>query len=239
MDKMITIDGVPVYRVEPTGVCRGGVIVVHEIWGLNDHTKNVAKRFAAEGYLVLAPDLLFETTIKAFATPEMQEGLFNPKTRNEMQPKLRSLMAPIQAPEFGHKTAGRIKAIFEYLHTEPLSQQKVGIVGYCFGGSTSFTLAVHEPRLKAAVPYYGHANQLRSIACPILAFYGETDERLIDTLPDLAERMQEAAIDFSYQIYKDSGHAFFNDANRYAYNKDAADDSWHKTLSFLASSLSR
>src|SRR5579875_746226 len=93
----------PVYLVQPDTQPKGAVIVIHEVWGLNDHTKDVASRLADLGYIGLAPDLLSETDIAKYA-PQLQLDLFNPAKRNEAQPKLRALMSPIQSPDFKLKT---------------------------------------------------------------------------------------------------------------------------------------
>ena len=230
----------PVYLCEPAGEVKGGLIVIHEIWALNNHTKSVADRYASEGYVVVAPDLLTMTDIAKHADT-LALDLFNPEKRNDAQPKLRALMTPMEEPDFGEKTLGKVKACFDYLHDLPKVKQKVAITGFCFGGSYSFNLAIHEPRLKAAVPFYGHAPideaELKKIACPVLAFYGEKDERLMNDLPELKALMKQASIDFSVVSYPDAGHAFFNDTNPYAYNQAAAKDSWQRTLAFLAQHL--
>jgi carboxymethylenebutenolidase len=227
----------PVYVAEPTnGEIKGGVIVVHEVWGLSDHIKSVVDRFAGEGYLALAPDLLSETDIAKYAG-SLQADLFNPQKRNEAQPKLRALMTPIHEPGFSEKTNGKLAVCFDYLYNLPAVNRKVVVNGFCFGGSYSYSLATHEPRLKAAVPFYGHAStdteELRRITCPILAFYGEKDEGLMKDLPELKERMQQASVDFTAVVYPGCGHAFFNDTNSFAYNKEAAADAWKQALDFL------
>jgi len=241
MGKMIelTVNGTPleVYEAIPEGEIKGGLIVIEEVWGLTDHIKDVADRYAAEGYWVVSPELLSETHIKEHAATLMLD-LFNPEKRNEAQPKLRALMAPMQEPGFGEKTVARTRACFDYLYAKPEVHEWVAVTGFCFGGSYSFALAVAEPRLKAAVPFYGHADlsdpdRLKGIACPILAFYGETDEGLISGLPDVKAAMEAAKVDFTAQVYPGCGHAFFNDTNPYAYNAPAAKDAWERTLAFL------
>jgi carboxymethylenebutenolidase len=242
MGEMKTIGTIPGYEVQPTGECKGGLIVIHEVWGLSDHIKDVAERFAAEGYLVLAPNLLTDTDVEDHITEQMPKDLFNPETRNALQPKLREIMTPLQSPEFATSTNEKLRNCFKYLYDQPLTKQKVAVVGYCFGGTYSFNLAAQEPKLRAAVPYYGHADMtvedLRAISCPILAFYGEKDERLMSALPELEEKMHEARVDFTVQVYADAGHAFFNDSNPYAYNQEAAKDAWVRTLAFLEQAVS-
>ena len=225
------------YEAKPTGEVKGGIIVIHEIWGLNEHTKDIADRFAREGYWALAPSLLADTDIADHAS-ELQLDLFNPEKRNEAQPKLRALMTPLQEPGFAEKMLGRVHACFEYLYDQSETHEWVAITGFCFGGSYSFSLATSEPRLQAAVPFYGHTNLedttvIKQINCPILAFYGEQDTGLVDNLPMIKAEMEQAGIDFSAQVYPDCGHAFFNDTNPYAYNETAAKDAWQRTLVFL------
>lgn len=227
-----------VYEARPAGKIKGGLIVIEEVWGLTDHIKNIADRFAAEGYYVVSPELLSETHIKEHADTLMLD-LFNPEKRNEAQPKLRELMAPMREPDFGEKTLARAKACFDHLYDKPETRQWVAVTGFCFGGSYSFALATAEPRLKAAVPFYGHANledpaALQRIACPILAFYGEKDENLMKSLPELKDKLAAAGVDFTAQVYSGCGHAFFNDTNPFAYNEAAAKDAWRRTLDFLA-----
>lgn len=244
VQKMISLDyrgtELAAYEARPEGAMneiKGGIIVIHEVWGLNDHTRDIADRFAAEGYIVVAPDLLSETDIAKYADT-LQLDMFNPEKRNEAQPKVRALMAPMNAPGFGEKTLGRIRACFDYLYDLPEVRQRVAVTGFCFGGSYSFALATSEPRLKAAVPFYGHADvsdpaKLAGIQCPILAFYGENDANLMGTLPGVKAAMAKAGVDFTAEVYPDAGHAFFNDTNPFAYNEDAARDAWQKTLDFL------
>lgn len=227
-----------VYEAKPEGEIKGALIVIEEVWGLTDHIKSIADRFAAEGYYVIAPELLSETHIKEHAATLMLD-LFNPEKRNEAQPKLRELMAPMHEPGFGEKTVGRVQACFDYLYDKPETKQWVAVTGFCFGGSYSFALATHEPRLKAAMPFYGHADlanpdSFKQIGCPVLAFYGEKDENLIKDLPELKSKMAEAGVDFTAQVYPDCGHAFFNDTNPFAYNETAAKDAWQRALDFLS-----
>jgi carboxymethylenebutenolidase len=227
---------VKAYESRPDGECRGGVIVIHEVWGLVEHTKDIANRFTAEGYLAVAPDLLSES-IDVVAAGALQEDLFNPEKRNATQPRLREIMSPLHNPSFAADTTTKLKGIFNYLYELPGVRGRVAVVGFCFGGTYSFTLAVDEPRLKLAVPFYGHANytaaELSEIKCPVRAFYGENDENLIKDLPELTEKMRSAEVDFEAKVYPDAGHAFFNDTNKFAYNQAAADDAWPRVLEYL------
>ncbi|HEV2413146.1 MAG TPA: dienelactone hydrolase family protein [Candidatus Saccharimonadales bacterium] len=249
MGEMINIDvtgsALPVYLATPTGEIKGSVIVIHEAWGLSDHIKSVADRYAEIGYVAVAPNLFTELDIDNMPKNELQaiqEGLFNPASTpeelNSVQTKVRGMLTPAHSPEFSKKTLGRIEACFNYLFEHKDTNQKVATTGFCFGGSNSFSFAISEPRLKVALPFYGHAEQsvdeLRKIKCPIYAFYGEKDENLISALPKLKEDMKEAGVSFEATVYPNCGHAFFNDTNKYAYNKEAAMDAWQKVQGILA-----
>lgn len=233
--------GFPVYKAEPGGKPKSALIVIHEVWGLTEHIKDVADRFADEGYLALAPNLISDVDIEKHMTPDMPNQLFNPETRNEIQPKLREIMAPISTDEFAEATIAKLKACVDYLGQNIDLADHIGVVGFCFGGTYAFQLAINEPRLKAAVAFYGHANfsanDARNITCPILAFYGERDENLVKDLPDLENKMHQAGVSFESVVYENCGHAFFNDTNPYAYNEKAAQDAWTKTLKFLTANL--
>jgi len=232
---------IPAYLSRPEGAIKGGLIVIEEIWGLTDHIKDICNRFSKEGYLVLSPNLLSDTNIESLVTPQTAEDLFNPETRNAIQPKLREIMAPIQSPEFGQAAKQKLAESYAYLNKLLGASSNIAVVGFCFGGTYSFQLAINEPRLKAALAFYGNSSyssqEIQKINCPILAFYGEHDERLIDQLPKLKEEMTKLGKNFTPVIYENCGHAFFNDTNRYAYNEEAATDAWVKTLDFLKRSL--
>lgn len=219
------------YLAKPKTTPKGAVIVIHEVWGLVDHTKSIADRFAAEGYLALAPSLLFEIDFSDVNLDELQIQLFTPEQRTAAQTTLRKLMTPMQDPTFGEKTVKRIEACFNYLYDLPESQKNVAIIGFCFGGTYSYSLAVSEPRLKIAFPFYGHADQsveeLSNIKCPVRAFYGQNDENLMSSLDDLKKRMTEAKVDYQAKVYEGCGHAFFNDTNPITYNKQASEDAWN------------
>ena len=93
--------------------------------------------------------------------------------------------------------------------------------------------------MKAAVPFYGSTDpsEVASIHCPVLAFYGDQDERLMTGLPALEAAMTDAGVDFTAQVYADAGHAFFNDTNAHTFDPQAAGDAWGRSLEFLRASL--
>jgi carboxymethylenebutenolidase len=125
-------------------------------------------------------------------------------------------------------------------------------MGFCFGGTYAFELAVRENknpenktstnRLAACIVFYGQPpnplSDVEYIGCPVLGLYGEKDERLMKSLPELEEAMAKYHKDFTFKVYKNTGHAFFNDTNKYTYNEAATTDSWSIALEFLRKNLS-
>lgn len=243
MGSFIDIDEVRVWRAEPEGEVKGGLIVIHEIWGLVGHTRDVADRFAAEGYLVYAPDLLSE----AGTTPEVGEelqaiiGAMDDEARDREQPRLRAAFAPNSSPEFGARATAKLVKVLDALAAEDGVDGRIGAVGFCFGGSYAFQLAVVDSRIKSAVPFYGsppNAEQMDSIECPVFALYGEEDERLVEGLPQLKADMETAGVDFRTVVYEHAGHAFFNDQNERQGEPEAAAAAWPVVLDFLSETLS-
>lgn len=238
MGTRIQVGGVPVYRAEPTGPVRGGLVVIHEIWGLVDHITAVADRFAGEGYLVLAPDLLSDVGVTPEVGTEMLRLMASDDEaeRTAAQPMMRDALAPVRAPEFAAVATPRLVSLVDALAEEDDVAGRIGVTGFCFGGSYSFALAAADDRIRAAVPFYGAPPDLAdvgSIHCPVLACYGETDTRLMEGLPEVTAAMLAAGVDFEAKVYSGVGHAFFNDTNPRAYDADAADDAWSQTTAFL------
>lgn len=230
------------YVARPEGPVRGAVIVIHEIWGLAAHITDIADRFAAEGYLAVAPDLLSHAGIHPALGEELLQIMVSEdeKVRTEGQPRLREAFSAIHAPEFGAWAVARLIEVVDHLEQQPGVDGRIVVTGFCFGGSYSFALAAADPRVRAAVPFYGAPpalDQLGSIRVPVHAFYGEQDERLMQTLPEVRKAMLEADVDFQDKVYPDAGHAFFNDTNSRAYREQAAQDAWAIPLSVFEKAL--
>jgi carboxymethylenebutenolidase len=197
------------------------VLVIHENRGLNDHTRDVARRFAAEEFVALAPDILS----RKGGTGSM-----------ESPDKAREAISTI-TPE---DAIADLKAGLDFLNKhEKVKSERLASVGFCWGGARSFMLAAESDLLRAAVVFYGSApasEKLAQVHCPVLGLYGETDERITSTVPGVAEAMKKASKKFEYKIYPGAGHAFFNDTGE-RYNKEAAKDAWERTLAFLKENL--
>jgi carboxymethylenebutenolidase len=218
-----------------------GIILIHEIWGLDDHIKAVTNRYASEaGYAVLAPDLFAGTPVENAVSPDLFAQMHDPAKRDEAQKKMRAALAPMQSPEFAKDMLNKLEMCVSYLEKQKFCNSKIGVLGFCFGGSYSFALAAAQPKIKAAVPFYGQApseDKIEKINCPILAFYGEEDTNLVDNLESLKAQMKKYKKDFISIVYPDAGHAFFNDTNPRRYNNEAAQDAWKKSIAFLSENL--
>jgi carboxymethylenebutenolidase len=251
MNKEFLIGGTSVYHAYPdeghedgqagSGKKHPGLIIIEEIWGVTDHIKSVADRFAAEGYSVISPELLPNGLLEML-TPQIQKDLFDPEKRDAVQPKLREAMQPIQQPEYARGAIGVLKACVDYLMTDKGvdAARGIGVVGFCFGGTYAYHLAANDSRIRAAVPFYGQPptmEEIPNIKCPVLAFYGEQDERLMESLPALKENMAKQGKTCEAIVYSGAGHAFFNDTNPRTYRPDAAADAWNKTIEFLKKNL--
>lgn len=231
------------YRADPDGAPRGAVVVIQEIWGLVDHVKDVADRFAAQGYVAVAPDLLGHVGL----TPEVGERIFelmfssSEEDRLAAQPQMRAATTPARQPGFAAWAVPALRHVVDSLVDEPGVEGRVGVVGFCFGGTYAFALAAADDRVRAAVPFYGSFPENAdpaTIACPVLAFYGEQDHGITDGVPDLESRMQEAGVDFTARVYHGVGHAFFNDTSPTKYDAEVAADAWDRTLAFFGEHLS-
>jgi carboxymethylenebutenolidase len=214
------------------------LVLIEEIWGVDAHMKDVAARFAREGFIVLAPELLPDETLAVvMGDPQLKIDLFTPEKREKMQPILRDAMAPMSQPAFATDTVSKLRACVDYLVAHGQSNGKVGSLGFCFGGTYSLQLAINDPRLDACVVFYGQApdplDQVAGIACPVLDFAPEKDERVMAKIHDLEAAMKEHDKDFELVVYPNVGHAFFNDTNPLTYDEKTATDAWNKSLAFL------
>lgn len=198
------------------------ILVIHENRGLNEHTREVARRFAANGYVALAADALSRKGGTAsFETPEKAREAFSALDMNLVISDLNAGLA--------------------FLNSHPnVKKGKLASIGFCWGGARSFALATEPNELKAAVVFYGTApseEQLAKVRVPVLGIYGSKDERITSKVPEVAAAMKKLNKSYEYKIYEGAEHAFFNDTNQQRYNAEAAKDAWAQTLAFLKKNL--
>ncbi len=210
------------YLVRPADVTGKlpGVIVIHENRGLNPHIRDVARRFALEGFLVLAPDFLAPYG----GTPADED-------------KAREMFATLD-PE---RTVADAVASVAFLKSNDASNGKVGAVGFCWGGGMVNTLAVNAPDLNAAVAYYGaqpkDPEAIAKIKAPLLLHYAGRDDRINAGIEAFRKELDAGGKEYQVFIYEDVQHAFNNDTSEARYNKEAADLAWGRTIAFLKEKL--
>ncbi|TLZ58738.1 MAG: dienelactone hydrolase family protein [Methanobacteriota archaeon] len=252
-------ESVPAYLARPSDDhVRPEVVVIHALFGLVDHTKDVADRVAREGYVALAPNLFGTTELAGVLTPEnVQKAmrlLFrlprrDPELAREEIAKLpeteRSIVGPTVEKLLGGLPKDRfvkdLVAAVDYLGTLPsVRRDRIGSVGFCFGGGLSASLAC-ETSLRASVIFYGEnpspIDRVRSIDGAILGLYGADDTRINADLDKLVKAMTEYKKDFEMRIYPGAPHNFFDDTNGTTYREAAAKDAWDRVLRFYRRTL--
>jgi carboxymethylenebutenolidase len=199
-------------------------IVVHEWNGLNEHIRDVTRRFAKEGYVALAPDYLS----RHGGTP-----VVNPQGAG-----LRNIgeLAPAET------MAEDSDAGFNYLKSLPqVRSDRVGLVGFCWGGGGAFFIATQVRGLKAVVVYYGVSpgplDLVKNIEAPVLAHYGSEDSRVNAGIAATEEAMKKYNKSYTYKIFAGGKHAFNNDERPAIYHPEAAKEAWSRTLEFFSQHL--
>jgi carboxymethylenebutenolidase len=211
----------PGYLAIPESGGGPATIVMQEWWGLDAHIRSVCDRFAAAGFLALAPDLFRgETTDQ----PSEAEQKMMALSMDQAEKDMRGAVDYLAAHE-GFQGGG------------------VGSVGFCLGGGLSVWAASANPKVKGTVTYYyvmPHGKpDFTKIQGPVLGHFGTADEFVpVDAAKALEQELRDAGVDARFEFYDGAGHAFFNDTNRFGtYDRDAAERSWERTTSFLREKL--
>ena len=212
---------------------RPALVVIHEWWGLNDHIKDVAQRFAREGYVALAPDLYSRLPAPAGAQGGPGEHHVT-KDPNEAAKLMESLQSQAALKD--------LNATTRYLKQQPfVDAWKIGMVGFCMGGTFTLMAATHNSDVKAAVPFYGQippSDTFRYFLCPILYIYGEQDGWIKQQdVERLRQGLKQLGKPGEVRTYPGCPHAFFNDTRPDVYRPREAQDAWQRTLAFLRTSL--
>ncbi len=227
-----------------------GVIVGQEVVGLDEHLEEIARRFAAEGYLAIAPhlysnDKLFDTVTKdGILSAIVLRGAPDPEAAIKAMPPERQEPASKAWYWLTHRDQSTyvpdLQAALDFLKSHPDCDGSVGAVGYCMGGGLVANLAATGADLDAGIIFYGAnppADQVANIKCPMQGHYGGADPFLPANLgPELQEQMAAHGKDFTYFYYEGAGHAFNNPTEQW-YHEGAARLSWERTKEFLARHL--
>jgi carboxymethylenebutenolidase len=193
-----------------------GIVVIHENRGLNPHTEDVARRFALANFMAFAPDVL--SSVGGYPGDDYQGG---------------QLFGKLDAA----KRFEDLAASALWLKARPDCTGKIGVTGFCFGGSTSNQLAVRlGAELAAAVPFYGGAPadaDVSKIKAAILVQHGALDTRTAASWPPYEKALKAANVPHEGHIYPNSVHGFFNDATPERYNEAAATEAWTRTIDWF------
>jgi len=236
-DQVVPVGGtnVPVYEARPaTGKDHPILLVISEIWGVHEYIKDATRRFAKAGYYAVAPELFVREGGVA-QLPNVQDVL------------------KIVLAQKREQTLGDLKAAVDWAKGRPgVKADRVGVTGWCWGGSTTYQVAATNPDMKAAVAWYGPPARpyqgasgpvtgfdlAKDIKIPLLGLYGETDQ---NPKPEDVKKFEEMLKQHGNKnvemvIYPGAGHGFHADY-RPSYNKEAADDAWKRCTAWFAKYL--
>jgi len=223
----------PAYRAAPAGKTTRlpVVLVVSEIFGVHEHIADVARRFAKEGYLAIAPELF------------VRQGDAGSYT------EIAKLMSEVVGKVPDAQVAGDLDATVAWAAANGGDTARLGVTGFCWGGRQTWLYAAHNPKIKAGVAWYGRlvgptselapkhpvdvAGQLHG---PVLGLYGGQDTGIpLDTVDKMKAALASgsaAAKKSEFVVYPEAPHAF-NADYRPSYRKDAADDGWKRCLAWF------
>jgi len=223
-------ESIPVYEARPAAAGRHPVvIVIHEIFGLHEHQRDLARRFAREGYAALAPDL--------FA----REGVAQMSDFG----KVREVVGKIADRQLLQDLAAVAAFARQQAHARA---DRVGVTGFCFGGRIAWLFAATDKALGAAVVWYGRVlspqkddlhpkdplDLAAEMACPVLGLYGEADSGIpVADLRKMEAALKGAGKTAEFVVYPGAGHAFFADY-RPSYQPVPAKDAWQRALAWFA-----
>lgn len=221
MGNYIQMGKMPGYLVTPEGDGPWPVlIVIQEWWGLDEQTKSIADRFAAQGYLVFSPDVY----------------------HGELAPLGDGNKAMQLMQKYGSNALDELLSMHDALIKLPQCNGKIGSVGFCFGGRMSLMIGINRP-LNAICTFYGGGmqqifNQLKAIHCPVLGLFGDKDVSIpVGTVEQFDTILGELGIPHEVVVYPNSGHAFFRDSDPDVYIPEASRDAWQRVTKLFQANL--
>ena len=227
------------FLARPDSGVHPGVVLIHDVWGISDHTRDLTARLAKEGYSVLAVDLYRRESSVAIENP----GAF-----------MRALSDP--------QALGDVQASIDFLSAHAASAgQPVGVIGFCMGGTYALLAACTCEGLSAAVPFYGllshqhgllYAEQgldpalkprepldaVADLSCPLLGVFGGRDDFVpMGDIEELERRLGATPQPTELAVYPEAGHAFLNDTRADAFRQEDARHAWARMVAFLEAHL--
>jgi carboxymethylenebutenolidase len=215
-------DGTQAFVAWPRGAnAAPAVIVVHEWWGLNSQIRRVARQLAQQGYVAIVPDLYHgQTAADAEAAHVLMRGL-----------------------EEG-KTATDIDASIAWLKAQPRTRDaRVGVMGFCMGGSIAQQTGMRSGAVSAVVMFYGspvaEPTRIAALRAPLMGHFGGTDRGIpAERVAAFEKALADAGKDAQIFVYPGAGHAFMND-ERDSFHPDASRQAWARSLDFLQKQLKK
>jgi carboxymethylenebutenolidase len=196
-----------------------GVVVIHENRGLNPHIEDVARRLALEGFVALAPDFLSPQG----GTPADEDQAREMISQLDQQQTIQNALAAV-----------------DFLEAHDATTDKVGVVGFCWGGGLANQVAVNSDSVAAVVPFYGRqpaSSDVSKIRAPLLLHYAGLDERINAGIPEYEQALKDAGVDYTIYMYEGANHAFHNDTSEARYDPEAAQLAWSRTIEFFKQHL--
>jgi len=229
----VTVKGrkVPAYRAQPEGKTNLPVVlIVSEIFGVHEHIADVARRFAKQGYLALAPELF------------VRQG--DPRSFGSIAELMKQVVSKV--PD--EQVMGDLDACVAWAKAHGGDTDRLGITGFCWGGRITWLYAAHNPTVKAGVAWYGRLvgdktpltptqpiDVAEKIRAAMLGLYGGKDEGIpLDTIEKMKLELAKGTSVSEFVIYPNSGHAFHADY-RPSYVEADAKDGWRRCLAWFKS----
>ena len=196
-----------------------GVVVIQEWWGLNPNICDITNRIAAEGYVALAPDLFHGAV-----TAEPDEA--------------QKLMMTLQEPQALVDMSGAVAALQA---RDDVQTDRIGVTGFCLGGGMSLLLAMNDPAITAAAPFYGvpaaGMDDADQIVGAVLGFYAGHDDWVnAEVVAGIESALNNAGVRNEIHVYPNSHHGFFNDTSD-IHDPEASADAWERLKTFFAAEL--
>lgn len=218
------------------------VLVLHEITGITEHTKKVAKKFANDGFIAATPDLFDNEKVQEvfqnmpnIAERAMKEGRSSAELNKEINKRLYKIL---NSKKYITDSLKKLNDWIYFLKSlDIVDANNISAVGFSFGGWYVFKLAQFPNKISKSVVFYGFYDvteeMIKEIKCPLLGFYGELEKNKseINKIQKLAKKYNNKPIEI--HMCKQARHSFFDDTNLKRYNKKASDFAWKKTLKFL------
>ncbi len=237
-----------------------GIVLIHEIFGLDTHTRDVANRLAAEGYVVLAPHLFssrkFSEVLKdqniaaamkfmmSIPPDKQRDEKYREAELNKLSGEEKDAVMKVYTTLFMNRPTdvfvGYLSSAVDHLNSMENVNGKIGSVGFCFGGGMSINLAC-TGKTDGSIIFYGEnpdpVDKVKGVKGAVMGLYGGEDDRINAKIDELVKALVANKKPFTVKVFPGAHHAFFNDT-RPMYNKAAAEDSWKMVLKFFKDNLS-